>query len=154
MKNKIVLLMSIFLLVIIVSCERKDCHKTIKFVNYSDSIIYIGFTFGIDTLFASRFPNPISHDMYKVISMSENTSALTILSCLEGRISSSYIRIYIFTEHVLSSNTWGSIQKNYMVLQRYDLTKADLQRLNWKITYPPSEAMKDVKMYPSYSPPY
>jgi hypothetical protein len=37
------------------------------------------------------------------------------------------------------------------ILQRYDITLQDLINLNWEITYPPSPAMKDIKMYPPYN---
>lgn len=36
-------------------------------------------------------------------------------------------------------------------LQRYDLTKDDLNRLNWRIAYPPAEDMTDVCMWPPYN---
>jgi hypothetical protein len=36
-------------------------------------------------------------------------------------------------------------------LQRYDLTIKDLDRLGWRLSYPPDERMKDVKMYPPYN---
>lgn len=32
----------------------------------------------------------------------------------------------------------GKYGDNYMVLQRYDLSLQDLQRLNWQISYPPT----------------
>ena len=43
-----------------------------------------------------------------------------------------------------------SIRYHYVILKRYDLSKKDLQKLNWNIAYPPIEAMKDIKMYPPY----
>lgn len=43
-----------------------------------------------------------------------------------------------------------TIRKYVPVLQRYQLKLEDLQRLNWTITYPPTEAMRNVKMYPPY----
>ena len=39
---------------------------------------------------------------------------------------------------------------NYFVAQRYDLSLNDLKKLNWTITYPPVESMKDMHMYPPY----
>ena len=35
-------------------------------------------------------------------------------------------------------------------LQRYDLTIKELDRLGWKLTYPPDERMSDMMMYPPY----
>ena len=36
------------------------------------------------------------------------------------------------------------------IIQRYDISLQDLQCLNWMLTYPPSENMKDIKMWPPY----
>lgn len=36
------------------------------------------------------------------------------------------------------------------IIQRYDIGLKDLQRTNWLLTYPPSESMKDIKMWPPY----
>ena len=39
----------------------------------------------------------------------------------------------------------------YIVLARYYFTLQDMERLDWKFSYPPNEAMKDIKMDPPYS---
>ena len=82
----------------------------------------------------------------------ENKDALFSRSCIEhqfGRIGDSLF-VYIFDAELIENTPWEVIAKDYLVLKRYDLTLEDLQRLNWKITYPPTEAMKDVKQYPPY----
>lgn len=43
-----------------------------------------------------------------------------------------------------------TIHKYVPVLQRYQITLENLQKLNWTITYPPTQAMKDIKMYTPY----
>lgn len=43
-----------------------------------------------------------------------------------------------------------TIRKYVPVLQRYQLTSDNLQQLNWTVPYPPTEDMKDMKMYPPY----
>jgi hypothetical protein len=35
-------------------------------------------------------------------------------------------------------------------LQRYDLTIKNLDALNWTLSFPPDDRMKDMKMYPAY----
>lgn len=37
-----------------------------------------------------------------------------------------------------------------IIIQRYDLSLQDLQQINWTLTYPPNENMKNMKMYPPY----
>ena len=65
------------------------------------------------------------------------------------------VSIYIFDKEILDSFLWEIIQQDYNILQRYDLSLEDFYTLYNKskipvITYPPTEAMKDMKMYPPY----
>lgn len=41
-----------------------------------------------------------------------------------------------------------TLRKYVPVVQRYHLTIKDLERLNWTVTYPPTENMKGVSMWP------
>ncbi|KDR52311.1 hypothetical protein [Hoylesella loescheii] len=41
-----------------------------------------------------------------------------------------------------------TLRKYVPVVQRYHLTIKDLERLNWTVTYPPTEDMKGVSMWP------
>ncbi len=58
--------------------------------------------------------------------------------------------ILIFDVETLNNKSWKEISDNYLVLCRYDLSGQDIKTLNSVIPYPPSPAMKDMKMYPSY----
>lgn len=43
-----------------------------------------------------------------------------------------------------------SIQKNVPIIQRYRLKLEDFQKLDWIVPFPPTEAMKDMDIYPPY----
>jgi len=58
--------------------------------------------------------------------------------------------VFIFEEDVLANHSWADVVDKNLVLQRYNLSLKDLQQLNWQISYPPSEQMKDMKMYPPF----
>lgn len=65
------------------------------------------------------------------------------------------LSIFIFSKDTLDKYSWPEVQSGYKILQRYDLSLEDFKKLSDKngipvITYPPSEAMKDMKMYPPY----
>ena len=65
------------------------------------------------------------------------------------------VSIFIFSKDILDKFSWFEIQSGYKILQRYDLSLEDFNRLSNKngvpvIDYPPSEAMKYMKMYPPY----
>jgi hypothetical protein len=149
MRTSIIIIIFLWLLCTAFNCENKNCHKHIGLINNTNIDIYIKEGSSDSSRFASEFPNPITDDTYRVVPHTKNTTGLMRRSCHESNIKT-FISIYIFDANVLATFSWGTIEKNYMVLQRYDLTKEDLQRLNWELTYPPNEAMKDVKMYPPY----
>jgi len=54
--------------------------------------------------------------------------------------------IYIFDAIELEQ------ELKFKTLKRYDLTLEDLRKLDWIVTYPPTEAMKDITMHPPYEP--
>ena len=58
--------------------------------------------------------------------------------------------VFIFDSEILENIEWKEIRDNYMILKRYDLSLEDLQKLDFTLYYPPTEAMKDIKMYPPY----
>ena len=58
--------------------------------------------------------------------------------------------VFIFDSEILENIEWKEIRDNYMILKRYDLSLEDLQKLDFTLYYPPTEEMKDIKMYPPY----
>lgn len=59
------------------------------------------------------------------------------------------VRIFVFDNVLFEYTDWKVIRESYSVLVRYDLTAKDMDAIKY-ISYPPSEAMKDVKMWPPY----
>lgn len=60
------------------------------------------------------------------------------------------LSIYIFSRDTLKTYDWSIIRDKYKVLIRYDLSLPDILNLNHRIYYPPTPAMKAMKMYPPY----
>lgn len=58
------------------------------------------------------------------------------------------LSIYFFHPDTLEMYPWEEIRDNYKVLKRYDLSIDDLKLLDFKVEYPPSEKMQNIKMYP------
>lgn len=62
-----------------------------------------------------------------------------------------YLSIYICDDEIVKTNDKEALQKDYLVLVRYDFTQKQLEQdLNWQISFPPNEMMKDVHMWPPY----
>jgi hypothetical protein len=127
-------------------------HYTIRFINKSDKPIYI--------YDSGKYPDTIANGIGGVISQpqffkaepdTENSSALWRRSTWE----------YIFSEGILVPSDTLMIytldaelaEQHHItesIIQRYDLSLPDLQKLNWHVLYPPTEEMKNMKMYPKY----
>ena len=60
------------------------------------------------------------------------------------------LSVFFFNEDTLKAYNWQIIRSDYKILVRYDLSFNDLKILNWTIPYPPTEAMRNMKMYPPY----
>ena len=63
---------------------------------------------------------------------------------------SGIMSLFILSCDTLAKYPWEQVREDYNILVRYDLRLQDLYKLDFKVVYPPSEAMKDMKMYPPY----
>ena len=60
------------------------------------------------------------------------------------------LSIFIISLDAMKKDTCSEIRDSYNILKRYDVSLRDLENLNWTISYPPGEAMKDIKQFPPY----
>ena len=58
--------------------------------------------------------------------------------------------LFIVDKAIVDTTPWKKIHDENIILKRYDIAITDFVRLNWEITYPPNEAMKNIKMFPAY----
>ena len=166
MKNVIKILL-LALICMAITCdpipkESENCHTAIKFSNNSEKDLRVRDIF----LHYILFPDPLNikglsytarNDIYVVKSGEQDNRKATLGSgttCIEDIFKregyTDTIFVYVFDAAVVENTPWEVVTRDYLVLKRYDLTLENLQRLDWKITYPPTEAMKNVKQYPPY----
>lgn len=60
--------------------------------------------------------------------------------------------LFILSPDTIAQYGWDKVREDYNILARYDLCvmPSELRKLGFEVSYPPTEDMKDVKMYPSY----
>lgn len=153
MKAKVVLIMLLIPILMGSSCgnDGKDCHDRIVFLNKTSSTLYVKKE---ESIILSRYNGYPYSDWYKALPNEKNNTALfNVFSgrsdCYENTLKDT-LYIFIFEEDVLANHSWADVVDKNLVLQRYNLSLHDLQQLNWQISYPPSEQMKDMKMYPPF----
>lgn len=159
MKNiikAIIILMILFFAFLANTCdkEHENYHKTIEIINNSDKAVYAYFNRSYpDTLAFTGIPSSSEPSIYKIESYKRNKTALWQntfweVSFKDRRlIPSDTLMIFIVDAKLWESNT---VHLNNTIIQRYDLSLRDLQQVNWILNYPPSENMKNIKMYPLY----
>jgi len=138
------------------SCEKEDtenAHYRIRFNNDSD--------YWIGGLYDPYYPDTtINYPWFPTDSTKCKIQPKESLIITNGHFKSTFesffsstndtLMFYIFDYKVLTTNKWAEVRDNYMVTQRYDLSLDDLRRLDWKLSFPPTEEMRNIKMWPPY----
>ena len=150
-KNVLIILLIPILMGSSCGNDDKDCHDRIVFLNKSSRTLYI---MNEDSAILFRYNGSPYSKSYKALPNEKNNTALfNVMSgrsyCYENTLKDT-LYIFIFEEDVLANHSWADVVDKNLVLQRYNLSLHDLQQLNWQISYPPSEQMKDMKMYPPF----
>jgi hypothetical protein len=109
-----------------------------------------------DTVLHDGFTNPISINP-DTIKSGETKLVLVTIWGRSGTIPAFYNAIQCDTVcyFVVDADTvayYGvtNVSDNYRILVRYDLNIDDVELLKETIPYPPTPAMRDMKMYPPY----
>ena len=60
------------------------------------------------------------------------------------------IRVFTLDADTFRAYSWQELREGNKILQCYVLSWKDIEQLNYTIPYPPTEAMKDMEIYPPY----
>jgi len=140
--------------------ENENCHTAINFSNNSEINLRVTNAFVHEFFYPDpsnirQLSSTAKYQNYKINSGEQNNrKAMWSSMCYEATFNrdtySDIVYVYVFDAAVVENTPWEVVARDYLVLKRYDLTLEDLQLLDWKITYPPTEAMKNVTQYPPY----
>ena len=155
-----ILLCSIFFYSCFVDKHNKHYH--ILFKNNTTHSIYVypetkeqhhDFPSYQDTILQPYYPDP-SEDtaQYKIMPKEENIDALFLMAAYEYVFGYEFdtLLVFIFNADTLETYGWDKVRAYYKVEQRYDLSLTDLQNLGFKLSFPPTAAMKHIHMWPPY----
>ena len=143
--------------------DREDRHYRIPYKNNTDRTIYVDFHVYWNWLpplsyLDTTLPccDPRKNRVATIVEPNaENPEACFSDSFYESsfgstRLGFDTLMVFAFDEDTLEFYGWDSVCAHYKVLQRYDLSLEDLQDLDFKLCFPPSEAMKHIHMWPPY----
>ncbi len=141
MLNRILLGFLLFSLIVSGKCKKdsEDCHYNVKVLNNSTMPVYIIWQLNYpDT--SINDPNPLLQGEYYRVNPGRNDFSLFHNDCFEDvykyRIPSDTMMFFVFDAHLLEQTSWETVKSNYMVLNRFDYSLADLRNRNFTITYP------------------
>ena len=129
-------------------------HYYLTIRNMSDKTIMIGLSdmYPIDSIVVlwradeAEYLRPNSDQSYTKTNYEEGISTWYSFFNWEFQ---GYMSITLVDSNHNSTSRW-KVEDYSDVLVRYDLKREDMERLHWRISYPPTEAMKDVHMFPPY----
>ncbi len=127
-------------------------HYRIRFVNWSEKSIYVDCSiFHPDTI------PMLTSERDEILPGKINNSTLSTFTSWESVFGADLddrnlnpidtLMVFVFDAELLETNP--SYVEEALLL-RYDLSLKDLQRFNWTLSYPPTESMKDIKMWPRF----
>jgi hypothetical protein len=131
-----------FFAIILIGCPNRDSIDRITFKNNSNKDVYFYIKIGnpyktIDTVISIYKENLIilTENEYYVFNYEHTFDTL---------------RLFFFDIDTINKYPWEQIQQDYNILKRYDISRNDLKKIGYYAIYPPTETMKDLKMYPPY----
>lgn len=60
------------------------------------------------------------------------------------------MRVFVVKTEDVKALGWKEVAEKNMVLQRYDITDQDLEKINRQLSFPPTPAMVNISMWPPY----
>ena len=161
--KKIIIILLFSWICIANTCKKVDnanCHYSIDFSNNSEKKLHVRDAYHHPLWHPEPFDieklSYTAHGEIYIVNSGEqnNRSAMWSRDCHEKifKRDTNYgtVFVYVFDAEVIENTSWEIVARDYLVLKRYDLTLEDLKNLEFEITYPPDERMKDMKMYPPY----
>ena len=148
MKKLLYLFLSCTLLFCSTAChpdEDETHHYKMYVINDSDKGLFIDYSCSkYDTVYTTNG----SFDPDECL-LSKETTYLSVTSRTSwenffARPDNDTLHLYLLDADLVS------IQMDKSIMARYDLSLQDLQHLDWQISFPPTEAMKNIHMWPSF----
>ena len=145
MKELKFIVLLFFLIMITARC---DYSEGFRFHNNSTSDVYID----LDLYGGILYPDTaISKTKRGALYKAGDTFYYTINTAKESILNQhGTVSLFIFDADTFNIYSWEEIRNGYKILQRYDISVEDFKALRYNISYPPTEAMKNMKMYPPY----
>lgn len=141
--------------------DKENCHSEISILNKGiyGAAVQMSFTYSDTTVSKRSVFLGFDSSSVKIHPGDNSFQSWGQGSCFEALFSgggahnllpADTLSIFIFSYDTLRKYDWETIRKEYKILKRYDLSLPDLRNLNWKVVYPPTREMENIKQFPPY----
>lgn len=141
-------------------CWDIEYNDTIDLNNQTNDTIRTYVAIGVGYSSPTAYPDTILPSNLQEIGCEGMTDVLaTLPPHVEGGIFAYHkrlpgkndtISIFIINNDTLNRYGYEYVAEHNKISVRYDLSRKDLKRLDYHLSYPPSSAMADIHMSPSY----
>jgi len=144
--KKIKLILLLFTLLALTACPKVDYKHDFMFINNAghDIYVYLKVPYEGDFIYPDT---TIAYVRCGALFKSGASFAYTY-NYRENEMDT--LILFIFDADVFNTYSWEEIRDEYKILQRYDIKFGSIKALEYNISYPPDERMKNMKMYPPY----
>ena len=149
--KKIYLIFLCFLTFTFMSCL-KESHYDIPFYNSTDYTIYVDVSFDHPDTTLRQMQDVTTSGWFLDIKPHKWGNPLdNMMTTYESEFHGmDTLIIFVFNSDTLATYGWENVKDDYLISQRYDLSLNDLKRMNWHLSFPPTEEMRNIKMWPPY----
>ena len=105
-----------------------DWDRKFDIINKSDSALYFTLSFNYPDTSLNGFTAP--NQWQKILPHDGKREGISALNEFPT------VLLFIFDAQKVETTPWDSIIKHYTILKRYKLTKSDLEKTNWTVSYP------------------
>ena len=127
-----------------------DHGRSFRFDNNSDVDVYIYFGVVDRYLGGTLYPDTAISEVRCGDFFKKGASIYYHYNYEYDKGNTNVLSLFIFDADTFNTYSWDEIKNDYKILRRYDLSLQDIKNLNYIIPYPPTETMKNIKMYPPY----
>jgi len=140
----------LLLLLTFVACPM-DYDQNFRFSNNSTVDVYIYLGIVDRDLGGSLYPDTAIARVKCGVPFKQGESRLySYSSAKEDVWRKNTLCLFIFDADTFNTHSWDEIKNGYKILRRYDISPENIETFKYKISYPPDERMKNMKMYPPY----
>jgi hypothetical protein len=141
----------IFFIPTLIGCPIDDDSFIFRFSNNSDVDVYIYLGVADSSIGGSLYPDTAIARVKCGVPFKKGESRGYCYKYDYDEKHTKILSLFIFNSDTFNTCNWDEIKKEYKIIKRYDISLEYIKSLSCNISYPPTEEMKNIYMFPPYN---